>query len=605
MHLPVIIGLGGVNPGGRISAHASYYRTVYSALSAQQQLDTIADLAALTNHSVPTTEAGVQALLAGSLIREIIPETFDAHHVAFNQRMRIPLAQPLTFTCLAKDLPHTIPQGWQVDTLGNQAEVTITGVLESLIPTSIPSTILSAGQLPTGFDPQTLYNARNHPRGLQLAIFAANDALNAMGIEWKHFKNSLQPNRIGVYAGSGLGQLDELSLTGLLTAHANGLRIKPKLLPMSYPQMAADFINAYILGSIGPTGSSQGACATFLYNLERAVEKIKHGQLDVAVVATSEAPITPELLGGFDVMGALADPERLRVMDNAKEVDLRNTLRPFGNNCGFTIGEAAQCVVLCRDDIAIACGAKIYGSVPHVYCAADGGKKSITSPGAGNYLTVAQASAALLSIVGKDQIARTFIHSHGTGTPQNRETESHILNSVAKSFAVQWPVVAIKSQLGHSQAAAGGDQVSNALGIWEGNVLPGITSTPKLAEDVHSSNLEFVLQHQQHLQNAFLASLINAKGFGGNNATAVLLSPAQTHKILGKSCIKPSHYQRQVETTESNIAAYTKQFRQGNMSIRYAFGENVLEKDDVSITTTTIKFSDYPAVALQPSEFAK
>jgi acetoacetyl-[acyl-carrier protein] synthase len=41
--------------------------------------------------------------------------------------------------------------------------------------------------------------------------------------------------------------------------------------------MPADFVNAYILGSVGSTGTAAGACATFLYNLRMGVDDIKSG----------------------------------------------------------------------------------------------------------------------------------------------------------------------------------------------------------------------------------------------------------------------------------------------------------------------------------------
>ena len=46
------------------------------------------------------------------------------------------------------------------------------------------SRVTSAGQVPTGFDPDRLYQSRSHPRGLALTIFGASDAVRSLGIEW-------------------------------------------------------------------------------------------------------------------------------------------------------------------------------------------------------------------------------------------------------------------------------------------------------------------------------------------------------------------------------------------------------------------------------------
>src|SRR5690606_16817816 len=110
--------------------------------------------------------------------------------------------------------------------------------------------------------------------------------------------------------------------------------------------MPADFVNAYILGSVGHTGAIAGACASFLYNLRAAVEDISSGKCRVAVVGNAEAPITTEIIDGYATMGALAAEEKLKKLDGSDEADPRRTSRPFGENCGFTIAEATQYIVL-------------------------------------------------------------------------------------------------------------------------------------------------------------------------------------------------------------------------------------------------------------------
>ena len=72
---------------------------------------------------------------------------------------------------------------------------------------------------------------------------------------------------------------------------------------------------------------------------------------------------------------------------------------------------------------------------------------------------------------------RSFVQAHGTGTPQNRTTESQILSGVAKAFGIEdWPVAAIKCFVGHTMAAAGGDQLASTLGVFARGILPGITT---------------------------------------------------------------------------------------------------------------------------------
>ena len=61
-------------------------------------------------------------------------------------------------------------------------------------------------------------------------------------------------------------------------------RVTSKQLPLGLCEMPADFINAYVLGSLGATGATIGACATFLYNLRQGVEDIQSGRRRVVMV---------------------------------------------------------------------------------------------------------------------------------------------------------------------------------------------------------------------------------------------------------------------------------------------------------------------------------
>ena len=70
----------------------------------------------------------------------------------------------------------------------------------------------------------------------------------------------------------------------MMRAPALGHRTTSKQCPLGLGEMTADFINAYVLRSAGSTGGMLGACATFLYNLERGVHAIRQGRARLVVV---------------------------------------------------------------------------------------------------------------------------------------------------------------------------------------------------------------------------------------------------------------------------------------------------------------------------------
>ncbi|GIS69700.1 MAG: hypothetical protein CM1200mP9_05210 [Gammaproteobacteria bacterium] len=85
------------------------------------------------------------------------------------------------------------------------------------------------------------------------------------------------------------------------------------------------------------------------------------------MVGGAEAPITPEIVEGYRTMGALTEDEALMALDGINQVDNRRACRPFSDNAGFTLAEAAIYVVLMDDAPALDLGAQIYGSVPDVF----------------------------------------------------------------------------------------------------------------------------------------------------------------------------------------------------------------------------------------------
>ena len=451
-----------------------------------------------------------------------------------------------------------------------------------------------AACLPTHFNPELCYQSRYHPRGLQMAIFAANDALGSAGLDVYEIRGAIRADKCAVYAGSALGQIDKDSMGGLLTAALREKKTITKQLPFSYPQMPADFVNAYVLKNLGHTGNQCGACATFLYNLCHAVEQIKNGTIELALVGASEAPLVPQLIAAFHNMGALASDEKIGPLDP------RKASIPFGNNYGFVLGESAQFVVLASEEAVCRLGACIYGMVSEVFINADGGKHSISAPGPGNYITMGKAAAALEKLHGQETLRRkSYIQAHGTSTMQNRVTESHIFSSVAQAFGVKdWPIVAIKSYLGHSQAAAGGDQLVNSLSFWHHGVLPGITTLMELAEDVVTDNLRFNLDHKHIGVAAMDAVLVNTKGFGGNNATAVVSSPQQAQALLEKKVGKKKRQEvaKKQEITRGKHKQYMAQAAKGRFSLRYDFEDAVLHKGDVRITRQGVQIKGYPYI---------
>jgi acetoacetyl-[acyl-carrier protein] synthase len=566
--LALITGFGGINSAGRSSSHISYKNLIFDTLTPKDQLEVLQDLAVMEGIIEPIgrsweTTSGdsidlksylienQKSIRSETMVRKIDPEIYDTD-----------------------------------------------GIITDDIQAS------AGGQLPSGFDPSSLYAARQHPKALQMTVFGMGDALGQLGIDWDVIQSKIGPDEVAVFSGAAIGQMDKFGFSGLMQSRLKGSRASSKNLALGLVEMSADFINAYILGSVGRTGHCVGACATFLYNLQLGKEAIESGSARFVVVGGSEAPITPEIVDGFYAMSALSDDKRMLELQALQNESIENgpnqvkACRPFGNNIGMVLGESAQFTILMDDALAIELGANIYGSVPSVFSHADGYKSSISGPGIGNYITMAKCASSASKILGAASLkSRTFVHAHGTGTPANRTTESHILNEVAKTHGIKsWPVSAIKSYLGHSMAPASGDQLITSLGTWDKGVIPGIHSTDQIADDVYNSNLDILMEHKIEDPSYFEAAFLNAKGFGGNNASALILSPDKTKMILEEkfSHSKMKSYHAKLVATKKETEKHNRSCLKGRYNVTYKFNENVLQGEtDVEIKKDSIRLKGF------------
>jgi acetoacetyl-[acyl-carrier protein] synthase len=279
------------------------------------------------------------------------------------------------------------------------------------------------------------------------------------------------------------------------------------------------------------------------------------------------------------------------------EPDYRRACRPFGENCGFTLGEGAQFVVLMDDELALELGADIHAGIAEVYVNADGHKKSISAPGVGNYITFAKAVGLACRVLGDDSVRyHSFVQAHGTGTPQNRVTESQILDRTAAAFGIHgWPVAAIKCYLGHTMGAASGDQLVNTLGVWRYGIIPGIATLEGIAADVYATHLalspDHVVRDPGYLDVAFL----NAKGFGGNNATAVVLAPHVTERLLEQKhgSRQMQAWREQVQATREQAAAYDRAATAGNITALYRYDHDVRGDEHIYLARDAIRVEGY------------
>jgi len=193
------------------------------------------------------------------------------------------------------------------------------------------------------------------------------------------------------------------------------------------------------------------------------------------------------------------------------------------------------------------------------------------------------------------------VQAHGTGTPQNRTTESQILNRVASAFGIEdWPVAAIKCFVGHTMAAAGGDQLASTLGVFEYGILPGITTIDEVAADVEREHLRLSPKPLRRSPTDWDASFLNAKGFGGNNATATIISPGIALQRLEQRHDRRAlaAWRQRNEAVVQKAAEWDRALTEGTAEIVYRFDHEVRSEEHVRIEKELLHIEGLAPISL-------
>jgi 3-oxoacyl-[acyl-carrier-protein] synthase II len=333
----------------------------------------------------------------------------------------------------------------------------------------------------------------------QYAMVAAAEAMTDAGLS----DADLGP-RGGVYEGSGIGGLGEIT-----SGHTDFTREGPKgltpfFIPKSLTNLAAGHI-AMRWHAQGPSLAVSTACATGNHMIGEGWHVIRRGDADVIVAGGTEAANLGLAVAGFMVMKALSK----------RNDDPLTASRPFDRDRdGFVIGEGAGIVILEELEHARARGARIYAELVGYGLTNDA--HHITAPAPGGEGAVRCMEMALRSGgVAPEEV--DYINAHGTSTPANDSSETAAVKTVFGAHAHRLMMSSSKSMTGHLLGAAGGlEAVICAKAMQDGFIPP----TANLENPDPECDLDYVAKVGRAV--AVRTMMSNAFGFGGTNATIVM-----------------------------------------------------------------------------------
>lgn len=259
----------------------------------------------------------------------------------------------------------------------------------------------------------------------------------------------------------------------------------------SFPRMLAE-----VVGLDGPRTCASTACASGGHALGLGIDLVRSGWARRVLVVGAES-VHPSLFAGFHSVGALA-PE---------------PCRPFGPIFGMSLGEGAGAVLLEADPVEPLAWFPGWGGSCDAY--------HPTAPdprGAG----MARGLRDALADAGLQPSEVGAFNAHGTGTEANDPAETFAVQAVLGEV----PVSATKSQLGHTQGAAGILEAIVTVAALRAGAVP-----PSLGSEPHRRVAPTDTVGDRARLQAFDTALSHSAAFGGTNVAIAVSSRPRSRAL--------------------------------------------------------------------------
>ena len=332
----------------------------------------------------------------------------------------------------------------------------------------------------------------------QYAIAAAAQAVEDSGILGK-----VEPERFGVYVGSGIGGMNTFINECDKLLKGGPRKVSPLFVPMMISNMASGNI-AIKYNAQGPSLPVVTACATSTNAVGEAFRAIRFGYADAILAGGAEATVNPLAIAGFTNCMALS----------TKNIPEESSIPFDKRRDGFVMGEGAGILILEEYEHAKARGAKIYAEISGYGNTCDAHHITAPHPEA---IGGARAISLAMEEAGLQEETEIYINAHGTGTPLNDKSETIAIKKALGDRAYHVCISSTKSMTGHMLGAAGAvEAIASVLALERGIIPPTIGYREK-DEDC---DLDYVpnTARKKEVNAALSVSL----GFGGHNACIAL-----------------------------------------------------------------------------------
>ncbi|CAD7702022.1 unnamed protein product [Ostreobium quekettii] len=266
----------------------------------------------------------------------------------------------------------------------------------------------------------------------------------------------------------------------------------------------------------GRSLSVDTACSSSMQALDLAVEGLQQGQSEMGVVVGVNYLATPYLNIALQKLCAISPDGTCKFCDAAAD--------------GYGRGEAVVAIVLKRLSDAVRDGNTIYCTIVDTMSNHDGAKDSATYPSQ-------EAQQALMERIysenGLDPKDTQYLEAHGAGTYAGDKTELAAVHAAliaghgSRTGENRLVVGSVKTQIGHTEGAAGACSLAKAALMLYHKKMPGSLHLTKLNPEIPLDDYGIVVPQtsmdwptpQRGLPRRMS---INSFGLGGSNTHVIL-----------------------------------------------------------------------------------
>jgi acyl transferase domain-containing protein/NADPH:quinone reductase-like Zn-dependent oxidoreductase/acyl carrier protein len=291
---------------------------------------------------------------------------------------------------------------------------------------------------------------------------------------------------------------------------------------------------SYIYDLRGPSFTVDTACSSSLVALNEAVLAIESGRVDTAIVAGVNILASPYGFISFSQASMLSRTGRCQAFSAKAD--------------GYVRAEGGGVLVLRKLDAANSAQNRIHGLIAGSDVNSDGRTTGISLPSRANQAALLDRLYARTDIRADDL---AFVEAHGTGTRVGDPAEAGAIGDVLGAKRSRpLPIGSIKTNIGHTETAAGVAGVLKAMLALEHDLLPASLHFDEPNPDIPFSDLNLQVAGEAvplERRNGTRFAGVSSFGFGGTNAHVVIAdAPASAPVIVSE---KPAYL---------TISAHTK-----------------------------------------------